>query len=277
MNYSIVIPTVGRDSLNALLESIQCQENQPDAIHVVHDQKRRGPAWARNQGWRRCDSPWVVFLDDDVVLPEEWSAHLLHDLAVPESIAGVQGCIVVPTDGTRLTDDERMTVGLSQATWATADMAYRRDVLQLIGGFNEKFPRAFREDSDLALRVEDAGFAMKSGTRVTVHPLRQDPFWASVRRQRGNADDVYMRRKHGPDWRIRARAPSGRIRTHWLTSVALILAPRSSFLVGIWAGLTCAFVRERFAGRELMKTVLTSVAIPPVAVYYQVREVMFGR
>ena len=37
-------------------------------------------------------------------------------------------------------------------------MAYRRAALAAVGGFDERFPRAFREDADLALRMMAAGW-----------------------------------------------------------------------------------------------------------------------
>ncbi|MFC7511141.1 transferase [Streptomyces thermocarboxydus] len=47
--------------------------------------------------------------------------------------------------------------------WITADMAYRRKALEAVGGFDERFRRAFREDADLALRVLDAGWTLAEG------------------------------------------------------------------------------------------------------------------
>ena len=46
-------------------------------------------------------------------------------------------------------------------------MAYRRDVLAAVGGFDERFPRAYREDADLGLRVVGAGWRIVRGARVT--------------------------------------------------------------------------------------------------------------
>ena len=63
-------------------------------------------------------------------------------------------------------------------------MAYRCDVLRLVGGFDERFPRAFREDADLALRVLDAGYGLAQGQRRTTHPVRPAGWWASLRQQR---------------------------------------------------------------------------------------------
>src|ERR687884_245642 len=41
----------------------------------------RGPAAARNLGWRTARTEWVAFLDDDVVPDPDWYERLAHDLA----------------------------------------------------------------------------------------------------------------------------------------------------------------------------------------------------
>ncbi|RVX42100.1 glycosyl transferase family 2 [Nonomuraea polychroma] len=268
-----------------------------------------GPAAARNAGWRAADTPWVVFLDDDVIPEPGWAEAVWKDLVdLPEDVAGSQGRIVVPLpSGRRPTDAERNTAGLADALWVTADMAYRRSVLEAVGGFDERFPRAYREDADLALRVAQAGHRLVRGERVTAHPVRQDGFWASVRFQRGNADDALMRRVHGPGWREAIGGGRGRLRAHGVTTaaglaavtlagLAALRARRSSdrlagagarvpgrgsaVLAGVagvvWAGLTAEFAWRRIAPGprtpdEVWRMVVTSVVIPPVACAHRLR------
>ncbi|MEZ7123860.1 glycosyltransferase family 2 protein [Nonomuraea sp. AD125B] len=262
----------------------------------------RGPAAARNAGWRAADTPWIVFLDDDVIPEPGWADALRADLAgLPGDVAGSQGRIVVPLPEHRPpTDGERHTAGLTGAWWVTADMAYRRAALEEAGGFDERFPRAYREDADLALRVTRAGHRLVRGARVTRHPVRQDGFWASVRFQRGNADDALMRRLHGPGWRALIGGGRGRLRTHAATSAAGLsalalgalatrvrgpvvpgtparLVPALAVAAGAaWAGLTAEFAWRRIAPGprtpdELWRMAVTSVVIPPVACVHRMR------
>lgn len=231
---TVVIPTVGRPSLRATLAALggdvpvivaddrppgQPALDVPGHVRVVRS-GGRGPAAARNAGWRAAGTPWVAFLDDDVVPAPGWYEALCKDLAeLPEEVAGSQGRIEVPLPaGRRPTDAERNTAGLAEAEWITADIAYRRAALEEAGGFDERFPRAYREDADLALRVRAAGHRLVRGERVSVHPVRDDGFWASVRFQRGNADDALMRRLHGPGWREAIGGGRGRLRRHAVTS-----------------------------------------------------------
>jgi HAD superfamily hydrolase (TIGR01662 family) len=252
VTYEIVIPTSGRPSLRALIDAIggagdvivvddRADQSSPlrlpDAVRVVPG-PARGPAAARNAGWRAARAEWVAFLDDDVVPPHGWRQALIRDLEAAGEAGATQGSIVVPV-GPRPTDWERNVAGLEDARWATADMAYRRDVLTAVCGFDERFPRAYREDADLGLRVERAGWTIVRGARHVVHPVGAAPASISLKKQAGNADDVLMRRLHGPDWRERAGVPRGRRPRHLAVAAA-----------GAGALVTAAFKgHRRRAGR----------------------------
>ncbi|GAA2900709.1 hypothetical protein GCM10010517_66400 [Streptosporangium fragile] len=308
---TVVVPTIGRPSLAATLAALD-----PDLDVIVVDDRPPpsatgepgvgllerpapaagrvrvlrsgggGPAAARNVGWRAARTPWIVFLDDDVVPRPGWADALRADLAgLPDEVAGSQGRIEVPLPHDRRpTDAERNTAGLATADWITADMAYRRSALERTGGFDERFPRAYREDADLALRMIEAGYRLVRGERVTVHPVRDGGLWHSVRLQRGNADDALMRRLHGRDWRAAIGAP-GRLRRHALVTglgavalgAAALRSGRVAVLAGaVWALLTAEFAWARIApgprtGREIGRMAVTSAVIPPVACAHRLR------
>ncbi len=310
---TIVVPTVGRRSLTDLLAALAGQRRPVTAPVVLVDDRPDGPpldpdeldpsgrldlwversggggpARARNVGWRRSVTPWVSFLDDDVLPGPEWFAALLDDLAAAEEagVPATQARLVVPAPRDRRpTDDERSTLGLADAWWITADMSCRRGALAAVGGFDERFRRAFREDTDLALRLGAESGAILQGARRTVHPVRQDDFWASVRRQRGNADDQLMRRLHGPAWRERGRAPRGIFRRQVATTALGLAAVaavatgrrRTALLAGGgWLGLTVSYAVARVlpgprTGDEVARMALTSAVIPPAACWHAAR------
>jgi histidinol-phosphate phosphatase family protein len=222
-----------------------------------------------------------VFLDDDVEPASGWGAATRRDLESASAIVGgVQGRITVPLPHDRRpTDWERATAALASSRWITADMAYRRAALVGANGFDERFPRAYREDADLALRVRAAGWDLVTGERDTVHPVRPAPWWVSIAKQRGNADDVRMRALHGRDWRGRAAAPSGRAVRHGVTTMMLAAAlvagatrrPRTAAVAAAaWALRTAEFLATRLrpgpcTRDEVARMAATSVAIPPFA------------
>jgi histidinol-phosphate phosphatase family protein len=312
MRYSVVIPTVGRRCLGDCLAALAAAAGPPPELVVVADDRPArsgapalagtgratlplrvvtsggaGPAAARNAGWRATSTPWVVFLDDDVRVTGDWRHRLAEDLAgQPAGVAGVQGRITVPAPpGRPPTDSERGTMGLATANWITADMACRRAALAEAGGFDERFPRAFREDADLALRLLADGWQLRRGRRHTVHPIRPASPWASVRSQAGNADDALMRVLHGPGWHRRAQAARGRRPAHAaITGAALAAAGlaaagrRRAALTAAAAALggTAQFAAARIApgpktAREIATMTATSLVIPELACWHWVR------
>lgn len=309
VRYAVVVPTLGRPSLVRLLETLAGQDGPPPAEVVLVDDRRspqppldvdsrglpvrvvrglgRGPAAARNLGWRLTTAEWVAFLDDDVEVPAGWAAALARDLSTAgRDVGGSQGRLHVPLpSGRRPTDWERGTAGLAHAAWATADMAYRRAALVQVAGFDERFGRAYREDADLALRVRRAGWRLVRGERVAVHPVRPVDDWVSLRVQAGNADDALMRRLHGRAWRQEAQTGRGRLPWHAATVAAgvagggLLLArrPRGAALAAsAWGVLTADFARRRIVpgprdAAEVRRMLLTSAAIPFAAVAHRLR------
>ena len=308
MSFDVVVPTVGRASLRRLLDALGPVPGRvllvddrrdrsrpllpggvPDGVEVVAG-RGAGPAAARNLGWRRSAAEWVAFLDDDVVPSGSWVEDLVRDLAgLPPEVAASQGRVVVPMpEGRRPTDWERNVHGLETARWATADMAYRRAVLAEVGGFDERFPRAYREDADLGLRVTGAGYRIAAGDRVVEHPVRPAGPLVSVRVQAGNADDVLMRALHGAGWRERAGIPRGRRGRHLVVTGLGLLALGAVLLgrrgrptpgwvavvagAGWLAGAVELFLARVLPGprtpSEVGTMAVTSVLIPPVATWH---------
>jgi Glycosyl transferase family 2 len=297
----VVIPTIGRSSLHRLLTALARQPVPVGRIIVVDDRRSpvshlpvpeslaarttvhssggRGPAAARNVGWQAAESPWIVFLDDDVVPSPTWALQLGGDLAVDHDVAATQGRIVVPLPGGRQpTDRERNVARLEEAEWITADMAVRRAALADVAGFDERFRRAYREDSDFALRLRGRGWRLERGARRSTHPVQPAPWWASVSAQRGNRDDALMLALHGRSWRPdRGRRTCHTVITAAAVTAAVLVRCGHRRLAGIatsvWFVGTAEFAVVRIAAGprrvpEVMTMLLTSVLIPPTATAY---------
>src|SRR5690606_13840999 len=104
VSYTVVVPTTGRDNLFTLLHTLAHGRGPaPTEVLVVDDRPTshapeplplpelglpvrrlvsggRGPAAARNVGWRAATTDWVAFLDDDVLPSQDWPARLVDDL-----------------------------------------------------------------------------------------------------------------------------------------------------------------------------------------------------
>jgi histidinol-phosphate phosphatase family protein len=298
--FDVVIPTVGRATLARLLDALAPQlaplgarvlvvDDRPEATSplplpgfaTLVRGRGAGPAAARNDGWRAGAAPWVVFLDDDVVPDRDWAERLAADLdGLDPAVAATQGRLRVPLPRDRRpTDWERNVAGLASGRWITADMACRRGALAAIGGFDERFSRAYREDTDLALRLLRGGWQIVAGERGGTHPVPPAGFWVSIGRQRGNADDVLMRALHGRHWRRWGGAPRGRLRRHLATAtifggaiVSLAQGRRGAAkaLAAVWLGASAELAAARIAPGprdpgEVAKMAATSALLPLAA------------
>ena len=312
---TVVVPTLGRPSLDALLRALAEGTRPLDVPVLLVDDRRDptddlpyndhgldvrvlragggGPARARNVGWRLARTEWVSFLDDDVVPDPDWYERLLADLSGPgPAVGGIQGNLRVPLPpGRRPTDWERCTAGLETSQWITADLTYRRGVLAAVGGFDERFRRAYREDADLGLRVTGRGRAITPGSRWVSHPVRPAGDWVSVRLQAGNADDALMRRLHGPGWRTRAGVPRGRRPRHLATTAAAGAAVMAALAgrrrtagaaAAAWLAGTTELALARIAPgprdrAEVRRMALTSLVIPFAASWHAARGLLRHR
>jgi histidinol-phosphate phosphatase family protein len=107
----------------------------------------------------------------------------------------------------------------------------------------------------------------------------------SVRVQRGNSDDALMRALHGPQWRALADCPRGRFRWHVLTSLTGLAAMLAAIgrqrgiaaaTGAIWLAMTAEHIWTRAAQGprtrdEIIRMLVTSAIIPPVAVWHRAR------
>lgn len=242
-------------------------------------EQRRGPAAARNRGWREARAEIIAFTDDDTVPHPQWLEHALAALT-PDVDAG-WGRLVMPL-GNAPTDYEIDAAALARAPFVTANCFCRRRVLERLGGFDERFERAWREDSDLHFRL------LRSGARivhveeaVVEHPIRPADWGVSLSQQRKILFDALLFKKHRALYRerIRRRARWDYYAAVGALGVSVIAIASGAFVAAaiagaLWFALTMRFsvarlVRASKAPVHVAEMILTSAVIPPVAVFWR--------
>ena len=130
------------------------------AVRALRHDPPRGPAAARNAGWRAAHARLVAFLDDDVVADPGWAAALLAAHR-RDPAALVQGRTDPDPDELAQAGVFRRTRAVTgpDPAYPACNIAYPRELLERLGGFHEGFRRPSGEDTDLAWRARAAGAA----------------------------------------------------------------------------------------------------------------------
>jgi glycosyltransferase involved in cell wall biosynthesis len=264
----------------------RCLQSGP-VIHYLPVRDSRGPAAARNAGWRFAQGQVIAFTDDDCIPEPEWL--VAGTRAIREGATGVSGRVVVPLPDDP-TDYERNAAGLATAEFVTANCFYLRSALEAVGGFDERFAMAWREDSDLWLTFMGRGEKLVSAEdAVVIHPLRPAPWGVSLSQQRKSQYNALLYKKHPQLYRQRVQPEPPR-------DYYAIVGSIVGFLLGlglrrpgvtvasfvIWVRLTATFIARRLQGTSrrpahIAEVAVTSALIPPLAVYWRLRGAFVHR
>ena len=141
-----------------------------------------GPAAARNVGWRAARGEIIAFTDDDCIPQKQWLKAGVA--AMVEGVTGAAGHLIVPLEGVP-TDYEYNAAQLGKNDFVTANCFYWRDALLEVGGFDECFTAAWREDTDLVFTLLARGAKFTTAQdAVVIHPVRPAQWGISIRQQR---------------------------------------------------------------------------------------------
>jgi GT2 family glycosyltransferase len=169
----------------------------PFPLRVLRLDRNAGPAAARNAGWRSSSAPVVAFTDDDCVPRPGWLAALLR--AIDAGADLVQGRTVPDPGQLHRRRAFARTIETTAETgfYETCNMAYRRSVLEALGGFDERFRHPYGEDTDLAWRAKEAGYTSAFAADAEVwHDVVPSSFLARLRDSRRREGIVLAVARH---------------------------------------------------------------------------------
>jgi GT2 family glycosyltransferase len=212
---SCIIPTVGRDRiLCATIGMLLAQTHAPHQIIVVdqtvaHDeatdtslaawqakgaiqwihQTEPNASMARNTGALHATGNILLFLDDDIIVQEDFLEAYVRAFHSPD-VAGVAGQLLVGEG--KLVHDLPAGVDDPDCGWLrfpknyskpcvtswmiSANVAVRRDIFISLGGMDENYRKgAMREEGDFAMRFARAGYRFHFEPKASVfhlgHPI----------------------------------------------------------------------------------------------------------
>jgi glycosyltransferase involved in cell wall biosynthesis len=170
----------------------------PLDLRVVRVERNEGPAKGRNAAWRATRAPIVAFTDDDCVPTPGW---LQAGVAALDSAHRVVVGRTIPNPD-QLADRGpfSLTVTVEETKYFhTCNIFYRRDDLEVTGGFDEGFVTPGGEDTDLGLRVEQRGATpLLSMEALVYHDVGRSSYKALLKQTLRWSDIPRVVHKHPP-------------------------------------------------------------------------------
>lgn len=203
MRFSVIIPTYNAEkTLFSCLEALANQSvpKEDYEVIVIDDgstdststiakgfdvkyifQANKGPAAARNKGASSAGGDIILFTDADCVPEHNW---------IQEMVGAFSDLDVAATKGAYKTRQKEFSARFAQAEFEdrydllrkspsvdmidTYSAAFRKEVFLNMGGFDESFPDANNEDTDLSYRLAHAGYKLVFNTRAFVYHAHPD-------------------------------------------------------------------------------------------------------
>ena len=289
---SVVVPTFNRaPMLERLLEALSVCEMPSGGVEVivVDDgssddtpgvvgrarvaglrylrQDNAGAAAARNRGWRHASGEVVVFTDDDCVPTREWLVELvgaMNDLGCDGAggriVPLVPGIVAGFVQAERLVGHGGDSTGVRYVV--TANAAFRREALYEVGGFDERFPGAAGEDTDLTMRLAETGHSLVLVDGAVIAHDHRTNLRGLMRTYRRHGSARHLLRRMHPDAGVGAKAAHMVTPAYWQgryvyyrvegasRRVALVYCGlRIVCLVSYAAGMVAAARRARASAR----------------------------
>jgi glycosyltransferase involved in cell wall biosynthesis len=276
--YEIIVVSDGPDPATRKMVEDSCFDER---LRYFEMPFKKGPAAARNYGWKKACSPLIAFTDDDTQPDKSWLS-AFKDAYHQESQIAFSGKVIVPISPAP-TDYEKNTAGLQIAEFVTANCCCTWMALQQTGGFDERFSMAWREDSDLHFKlIMDQIPIIHVEEAKVLHPVRNAGWGISLKEQRKGKFNALLYKKFPSLYRQRIQpAPLWNYYLMILSSLFFIVClvmnlpwPALFFFTG-WAVLLARFIYRRLKGTSktithILEMICTSVCIPFLSVYWQI-------
>lgn len=279
-DYEVIIVTDGPDEkTHAILDSLK--EKYCRQLYCYALREKKGPAAARNKGWQLAEGELILFTDDDCIPSNNWlSAFWKAYVQANKKHLAFTGEIVVPHKKPP-TDHERNTIALEEADFVTANCAVTKRTLEMVGGFDEAFEMAWREDSDLEFKLLNAGLEIPHVEEAVVsHPVRKAAWGISLKDQKKSMFNALLFKKYPLLYKQRINKRP--VLLYYgivlllLICVTAIIAKLKIVALGAFLGwflLVNYFTVKRLKGASLafghvMEMVITSILIPFLSVFW---------
>jgi GT2 family glycosyltransferase len=219
----------------------------PVRVEIIHNDKNLGYAAGNNQGIAKARGRYVIFLNNDTVVTKHWLEGMitwvLHEWPAVGMVGPVSNYASPPqhvandctgADGLEAFAARRRTNCAGKAAKTPRLTGFcllaRREVLDHVGGFDDRYGIGFFEDDDLCVRVREAGYQLLVALNIFVHHFGSQTFrslgidW----QQQLLANFEQFKAKWGPERAAGYQLPTALGSEQWAMSAAAKVAGEQS-------------------------------------------------
>jgi GT2 family glycosyltransferase len=183
--YELIL--VDNGSTDGTVAFLEDYANKHDNCKIILNNENRGFAGGNNQGIAAAEGDYILLLNNDVIVTQDWLERLIAHIESDENIgmAGpVSNSVSGPQQVEHVTYGQNMNkmqkfarnhsnknVGRTQDILRLVGfcLLIKRQVLDIIGGLDENYGNGNYEDDDLCLRSRIAGFRNIIARDVFIH------------------------------------------------------------------------------------------------------------
>jgi len=278
-HFEVIVVSDGRDDVTYRCLKSLIKSQYLNIKHISTPEKK-GPAAARNIGWLESKGRLIAFTDDDCIPDVNW----LED--IEKAHTGVEE--IVYTGNVKVTipqkpTDYQLSVGnLEKAEFATANCVCTKKALIKVGGFDERFQLAWREDADLHFKIIEHNIPIQKIEATVVYPVSESPWGISIMEQKNGVFNALLYKKYPQLYREKVRSYIS-----WFYYIMVIAA--ISIIVGllthaeelavggsvVWFLFLAGFITKRLSSTShslvhITEIIVTSTVIPFLSVYWQI-------
>lgn len=161
-DYEIVI--VDDASNDRTVELISRFKDQ--RIKCLRNKEWFGIPKSRNIGLKKASGKYIFFTDADCTVSKDWIEEGLSCFA--DNCVGVEGRIIYVSENYQPAFSDNVMENRDGGKFMTANVAYRRDTIETVGGLDERI--MYHTDRDLGFRVMKHGKVCFNKNMIAVHP-----------------------------------------------------------------------------------------------------------
>ena len=137
-----------------------------DNAKIINHGKNQGLSAARNSGIKESNSDYIIFIDSDIILSNNWVKRIYSKIQEKKEVVGIIGNLE-PEPNKKVSSLDKYLFGsyrgtkkidfnspLNYKSFVFSNTIIKKNILDQVGNFDESLVKYGGEDTELAIRID---------------------------------------------------------------------------------------------------------------------------